>query len=108
MSETDVTTLRKIKIELHKMDPALSEDDDAFKAGVVLLSSLQVGPNVQKLARFTGYRISLIAKFGFNLRVSGVWRDDKIYASWFDKNGGASFWMDIGVALGWLKRVETS
>lgn len=97
-------TLKQIKAELHRMDRGQSEDEETFKAGVVLIASLRVGPNIRKLAKFTGYPYALIAKFAHNLRKSRVWRGGRVYANWFEKDGGVDFALDTGVAVGWMTR----
>jgi hypothetical protein len=97
--------LSRIKAELHKWDRGQSEDDDTFKAAVVMLAATHIGQDVRKLAQFTGYPYALVAKFSINLRTSGIWRNGKTYADWDDKKeGGAAFAIDTCVAVGWLKR----
>jgi len=104
MSEFE--TLGDVKAEVRRMDPVLDEDDEGFKAATVLLASVIVGQNQQKLVKFTGYRNTLIAKFAANLRRSGVWQKGKMADSgWFEKDGGTAFWLDVCIARGLLKRV---
>lgn len=97
-------TLDEIKDALRKMDAGLSEDDDGFKAQVVMVSSLQVGPNVSRLAAFTGISKELITNFSRNLRKNGVWRGTRVYANWFETDGGIDFLLDTNVALGCIER----
>lgn len=97
--------LQEIKNEIKRMDPNCPEDDEAFKAQVVLLASAVIGPGIDGLRKFTGYPRSLLAKFNHNLRKSGVWRNGKVCANWDDeKDGGISFGLDTCVALGLMER----
>lgn len=95
-------TLEQIKAELHRLDKNQSEDEETFKASVVLLASLEVGPNVRKLAKFTGYPAQLVAKFSYNLRESKVWRGGRVYANWFEKDGDVALALDSCIAVGWM------
>jgi|SRR5882724_6174480 len=98
-------TCAKIKRELLKIDPSLTADDSGFRAQVIMVSSLQVGPNIRKLAAFTKYPISEITKISRNLRKNQVWRGSKVHAAWFEKDGGIALACDTCVALGWIKRI---
>jgi hypothetical protein len=94
--------------EVKRMDPVLTETDEAFTAAVVLLSSIAVGPNIKRLAKFTQYPRKVIKPFSENLRRNGVWVGGRIYADdWGDEEtGGVAFWMDVSVALGFIERVS--
>jgi len=98
-------TITKIKQEIMKWDPGMSPDEEAFRAAVVLISSAHVGPNIRRLAKFTGYPSGQIATFGRNLRKSKIWRGGKIEAGWGGKDGGIALACDINVALGFINRV---
>lgn len=97
-------TLEEIKDELRKMDPDFDPDSDTGRAQIVLISALEVGPNQRKIAKFTGLSLPIVAKFAHNLKKNGVWKNGKVYADWFEENGGISFNLDTCVALGWLDR----
>lgn len=99
-------TLEEIKREVRRLDPKEHESSEAFKAQVVMLASLEVGPSVLKLTKFTGYQRSLIYKFNHNLRKSGIWTRGRVHAAnWFDAEmGGIAFGCDVCVALGLMKR----
>lgn len=101
-------TIEEIKKDVAEIiDKELSvdtEDDIAFKASVVLLSSAVVGPNIKRLVEFTGYPRSLISEFSKRLRENGIWKGGRIYANWLDPDGGIEFICDSMVAVGWLAR----
>jgi hypothetical protein len=69
-------TLMSIKKDVRKIygvkKPA-SETNAGFITGVVLLSSLVVGPNVQKIAKFTGYTPAEVSKRSKRCREIGLW-----------------------------------
>lgn len=98
-------TREKIVKSLFAMDPKSDPESEAFKAQLVMLSALdQKTLDVRKLAKFTGISIGLVNKFAHNLRKSGTWRGRKIYANWFEENGGIAFNLDTCVAIGWMER----
>lgn len=97
-------TLRQIKNAIHKLDPAIEPDDNAYQAAVIMLAALQVGANIRQIARFTGYLIHEVAEIGRRLRANGVWCGSKTRCEWFEKDGGLAFWMDANVALGYMER----
>ena len=97
-------TATKIRREVMKWDPGMSPDKPEFRAAVVLLSSAQVGPNIRRLAKFTGYRSAEIAEFSRNLRKSRIWHGGRIQAGWFGEDGGIALACDINVALGYIVR----
>lgn len=98
-------TLRKVKNEIRRMDPNCGDGED-FKTAVVLLSSLETGPDSDALATFTGYPRKFVREIGGRLRDSGIWKNGKVYAGdWFDKDGGLAFWLDVAVGRGFMRRV---
>lgn len=103
-----VPDFKEIKKAVHQIDPALSEDDEAFKAMAVLLSSAVCGPNVVKLKRFTSYPSDLLNKFAYRLRRNGIWKGARVYADWMDpEEGGAALILDSLVAQGMMERQLT-
>lgn len=105
-TEEKEITLEDLKEEIRRIDPDLAEDDDGYNAVLVLLASLAVGPEIKRIAKFTGLRRDLVAWYSRNLRASGVWKRGKIYADWFDEeNGGVALLLDASVAQGYVKRV---
>ncbi len=102
-----IVTIDTIRKEVARLDPKLDVESDGYKAAVVLLSSLQVGPNIKRTAKFAQYPRAKVARFSRNLRKSGVWRGGKLYVEWFEeKNGGIAFWMDVCVAEGLMARID--
>lgn len=96
---------------LDEAKKALTEIDgedwspDQWDAGLILLTGLEVGPNADKVAAFTGIPRSKCREIGGRLRENGVWSGRKIRAEWFDEEtGGVAFLCDVNVALGMLKR----
>ena len=99
----DMPTLAELKAIAAKTEAG--PESEEFKATVVLLASAFLGPNQMKLAKFTGYPRTLIAKFNRNLRDGGVWRHGRVCADWFDdEKGGVALILDTCVAVGRMKR----
>ena len=102
---TNEVTREMLADEIKNLDPALSPDDPAYHAAMVLLASLTVGPNVRNVAAFTGYPLREVAAFGQRLRNSAVWVGHKIACEWFEEDRGVlAFWCDVNVALGFMER----
>ena len=100
-------TLTQLKQELHKMDPDLLEDDEAFQAAIILLAGLSQPHTIKALQTFTGYRQSFVARAVGNLKRNDVFtRDGRIAASWFEEDGALSFWLDVNIALGFIQRAR--
>ena len=100
-------TLDEIKTEIKKLDPNLSEDDDTFKTAVMMLSALFTGQDRQRLSDFTGLSPEFIEPREARLKENGIWVDGKIHADWFEGDNGVwSFWLDVNVAEGKMRRAE--
>lgn len=98
--------LKKIKTEIHRLDPSLDEDDPSFKIAVILLMSLHVGPNIKRLAKFVKSPRSFVAEVSRLARKNKIWKGGKIYCDWGNKKtGGIAFWLDVAVCQGWLTTV---
>jgi len=103
-------SLKQLLDETHRLDPMLSEKDDAFKCAVILLTAAVVtGPNIKKVAKFTKYHESLVRRFVDNFRKDKLWGHKYIHSSeWHDKKaGGVAFWLDVSVGLGFIRRVRS-
>lgn len=100
--------LREIHKTLAKSAPNVEKDDEAFRAGVVLLSALDVGQRPRALSEFTGYTVEEIQRYSANLRANNVWNRGRVYHSGWDdeESGGMAFWMDVAIALGYLERAS--
>ena len=83
----------------------LAETEPGFDAGLVLLGSAVVGPNVKRISSWAGIPRDIVALYGKRLRDNGIWVGSKIHAEWFDeKTGGIAFFCDVNVALGHMER----
>jgi len=93
--------------EVKRLDPKIKEKDEAFFIATILLSSLQVGANAKEIAEFLKVPIKRIKPYERRLRQSKIWVKGQVGCDWFDKKTGTiSFWCDVGVAQGYIKRVE--
>ena len=99
--------LARLHAAVRESDPNINPDDEPYKAAVVLLASANVGPNDRKIAKLTKYPLALVQEFGDRLRQSRVWKDGKVWCEWDDpESGGVAFWLDVSIAVGWLKRAR--
>lgn len=78
-------------------------DSDHPGAAVVAAAAV-VGPNVRRIAKFTGLPRSVVAKCGRNLRSSGLWQNNKIDRGWIED--GLELSLQGLVAEGLLEAVE--
>jgi hypothetical protein len=99
-------SIARVRREIHRMDPKLGPGSEEYLAAVTLLSSLQVGPNIKRLAKYMGQPRAKIAEFSRRLRANRVWRQGKVHCDWFGKHGGLEFWLDVGVAVGYMMRAD--
>jgi len=100
-----VWALKDFEKEVQRLDPKTAPEEPAFKTGVLLLSALQVGPNVDRLAKFTGYSKTFIRERAKRCRENGIFIGSKVACEWFDKEcGGVAFWMDVLVAEGLMAK----
>lgn len=99
-------TLTMLKKEVHRLYGTKGKDaeDEAFQAGLVLLSSAFLGPCVGDIASFTKVPEEKISAWASNLERGGIWRGGKVYAEWFGKDGGVAFLCDTLVMQGLLQR----
>ena len=98
-------TLKWVKSTVSKMDETMDINSHAFRTAVILLSSAVVGPNINKIAKFTGYSVGAVRQRARNLRANKVWVGSKVSAEWLDKkNGTVAFLCDCLVADGLLVR----
>lgn len=89
-----------VKKEVYKSKQysAITENDDAFKIAVILLSSAIVGTNIKKLSELTHYSSGYISKIGKYFREFKIWKNGKI-------NFHNLFGIDREIALLWLNIV---
>lgn len=100
-------TLKEIKQAVKDLDPAISSRSEAFKVATITLAFTQRGIGTKRTAAFTGYPLRLVQEVKARYVANGLIRGRKFFhGGWFDKNGGISFWLDISVGMGLLKRSE--
>ena len=86
------------------------EDKLTTECMAVLISSLAVGANVNRLVKKTGYSRKLIEAISVRMRKAGLWIGDLVdETAWFDQKGGitAEFYSQALVAKGKLLREFT-
>lgn len=95
-----------IRKQVKLADKALRRDDPAFLSACVLLASGYVGTSESRISKLLGEPISDVKRIAVRLRRNGIWKRGKIvHSGWFDKEtGGISFWCDVAVGTGMLRR----
>ena len=86
------------------------EDKLTTECMAVLISSLAVGANVNRLVKQTGYSRKLIEAISVRMRKAGLWIGDLVDdTSWFDQKGDltAEFFSQALVAKGQMLREWT-
>lgn len=105
-NSTTTGTMDRIRGVVEAIDPGMAPEDDAYRASVILVASINVGPNADKIAKLTGYPRSYVRAIGSRLRQNGIWAGDRVCADWLDpEEGWVAFMCDLNVALGVLNRV---
>jgi len=97
------------EIEKVAQDPFFSEDSFPVRDSVrILLASLHVGPNADKIARFLGLnRDTVVRPRVKRLRANGVFQDCEIVCEWDNKESGhMSLLLDALVAEGLIARTS--
>jgi hypothetical protein len=82
------------------------ESPSLFCSAVVLLSCVAVGPNADRIARFTGYNRDKVRKIARRIRANKIWEGYSMdIGPWMDKEQGTvAFILDAMVANGEVKR----
>jgi len=97
-------TKRTIYKTVKKLDENLNPKEEGFKVACLLLKGMET-QNVITLSKFFNYQLSWVKKIAERLKENGVWKQGRTYGDWFDEEtGGISFWADVSVGLGFLKR----
>ena len=100
-------TLKEIRAEIRKIDPAVKPQSDEFRVYTLLLAALEVGAYPAAVAKFTGIDKIFVLRVGRRLRESGIWKNGKTHADWWNKkSGGIALAADCAVGLGFIRRVE--
>ncbi len=98
-------TVDNCKRQIKELDPKLSEEDDGFKAAVIMLyGSLSGFHHVKTLHSKCGYDMEFTKMVARNLRNNGIWASGNTYADWDRDGGAAEFWLHVAVALGFIER----
>ena len=81
-------SLKDIEQIVRDTDKTVKAGTPGFKTAVVLLASLQLGPNIRGLTRYTGYGRHFIRLRAKRLFDFGVWtRDGKVQCSFINEEG---------------------
>jgi hypothetical protein len=105
-------TLKQLHNAIMKFEPNEEVGSKAYYAMLLMLTALQVGANLKRCCRFMkikpySHEYDIVHECRGNLHRSGVWKNGKIYADWFDKEtGGTAFVCDTCVALGLVERAK--
>ena len=106
---TKTLTVEDVEREIRKMDPNLNGRD--FKIAVLLMSALQVEgkPTIKALRDYTAYPDRIVRETVMRALDNGIFlRDGRIAAkSWFEKDGGISFWLDVCCCAGLMQKVPS-
>lgn len=97
-------SLKYLNTELHNfgINPT---DTKHYVPALVLLASIVVGPNTDRIAAFIKQPRSKVRELGKTIRRNGIWKQDKIDCEWFEKDtGGVAFLLDVNVAAGFMER----
>ena len=89
------------------MQYATPNEEPQFKATMVLVAALFLGPNEGEIANLTGYTPEYVNEIAERLRASGLWTEAGVdYLEWDPdtRKGYLRFVMDLSVAQGMLFR----
>ncbi len=69
------STMEHVRLTLSRLDE-WDENESIYTSGVILVASLNLGPDEQKIAEFTGISLEEVHERGERARESGVWTDE--------------------------------
>lgn len=102
-------SLNYVKQVAKDTDRSVDVKSSSFKTAVVLLSSLNLGPNVRGLTKYTGYGRHFIRIRAKRLFDFGVWtKEGKVQCSFINGQGTihvVDFWLHVMLAEGTVVRV---
>lgn len=103
MKNVTVGNCKKMIID---MDRNIDQNDDSFKAAVVMLyGSLSGKHHAGTLRSKTGYASDFVKSVCSNLRKNLIWQNGMTHADWGNETEGSSeFWLHVAVALGFIER----
>jgi hypothetical protein len=103
---TDITLIKDI---IDRLDPSIAgeEGDPGYRAAVVLLAAVSVGPVVDKLVTLTGYETSFVNDICQRMYRAGLWSATEVRIDhWLAEDGdtiqAVQFWIDVLIAEGLL------
>ncbi|HEV2132264.1 MAG TPA: hypothetical protein VGR27_14210, partial [Longimicrobiaceae bacterium] len=86
-------------------DPERCAISSTYWAVTLLLAAIEVGQNIDRLARYTGCKRSFVARCARRLVDNGVWQGGETICEWaVEREAHPSFWKDVAVAEGKLFR----
>ncbi|HUX56077.1 MAG TPA: hypothetical protein VMV77_03835 [Bacteroidales bacterium] len=99
----------KIEIEkiIRELDPHLDKTSDTFKRATILIASIFVGANKDKISDLLKIKRNdkTLLEVDERARKSKIWKGNKVHCNWMDKkSGGVDFWLDVCVVEGYIKR----
>jgi hypothetical protein len=104
------TSLELVKETLLEIDPSLNgaEETESYKAALVLLSAMFLGPDTTRLAEFTGLSRAFIVTIRERMIRAELWTESMTqYDHWFVGDCDirpSCFWEDVLVAEGLVVR----
>ena len=101
MNKKQQLNLIKAELEKFEFEP---DDDKYYLPAEVLLASAVWGPNADRIAGLIQQPRSKVRPIGKVIRKKGIWKGDKVYCEWFEKDGGVAFMMDVNVAAGFMEK----
>src|SRR5262249_38066729 len=99
-------SIERIHEEIRKMKPGWGDpESDGYKALIVMYAALNVGQDVSRLSRFTGYPEELITTIKQRLRLALLWEEGDLFNidHWFSESD-LDFFLDSMVAIGEIRR----
>ncbi len=93
-------SMRDIEQELKQQ--GYPKNHELFEFAAVLMATIETGPNVEKLATFTGYSLEFVRMIAVRLSTAEMWEElATVHNTWFDpEQGTINFLMDVMVAAG--------
>jgi hypothetical protein len=102
--------LQEIKAAIQDLDPQLDRKSREFRLPVILMAAaFVVGPDIDRLASFTGYSRTFVAAVSHRMQACGRWANGNVCTDdWFDGDRvTAALWLDCLVADGTVEMGQT-
>lgn len=101
-------TLNTIVNTVKETYPSIRPETERFATYVILLASAVVGPNIKRVAKFTGLTRDEVSQRAYFLRSNGIWNGNRVYANWdHPTDGPRELKFDVAAAEGNLRRRPT-